>query len=155
MDKDFKMIVLIADDDPDDRFLIKDAFDECNFKCCIHMVEDGEELTEYLQRRAKYSSLIKLPLPRLILLDINMPRKDGREVLVELKSDPIFRSIPTVVFTTSNAEEDILQTYDLGVNSFVIKPSTFKELVTTIKTLSDYWFGLVSMPLQAEAQNTL
>ena len=109
-------------------------------------MEDGEELLEYLQRRGRYADLKDAPLPGLILLDLNMPRKDGREALKEIKADANLRRIPIVVLTTSKAEEDILRTYDLGVNSYITKPVTFKSLVELIKLLGRYWFEVVELP---------
>jgi CheY-like chemotaxis protein len=142
-----KMItILLADDDPDDRKLTQDAFAENRLANILHCVEDGEELMDYLHRRGKYDNLRGESLPGLILLDLNMPRKDGREALKEIKADPELRRIPIVVLTTSKAEEDIIRTYDLGVNSYVTKPVTFKSLVELIKVLGRYWFEVVELP---------
>jgi CheY-like chemotaxis protein len=135
--------ILMADDDPDDRLLTKDALEESHLRNTFETVEDGEELMEYLYRRGKYSDK---PRPGLILLDLNMPRKDGREALREIKSDPELRRIPVVVMTTSKAEEDIVRSYDLGVNSFVVKPITFDGLVDTLQTIGKYWFEIVELP---------
>jgi CheY-like chemotaxis protein len=142
-----KMItILLADDDPDDRQLTRDAFIENRLANSLDFVEDGEELLDYLHRRGKFAHLETAPLPGLILLDLNMPRKDGREALKEIKAHPDLRRIPIVVLTTSKAEEDILRTYDLGVNSYVTKPVTFQSLVDTIKVLGKYWFEIVELP---------
>ena len=142
-----KMItIVLADDDPDDRQLTEDAFSENRLANQLHCVEDGEELMDYLHRRGKFESLRTDPLPGLILLDLNMPRKDGREALKEIKADPSLRRIPIVVLTTSKAEEDIVRSYDLGVNSYVTKPVTFKSLVELIKVLGRYWFEVVELP---------
>jgi CheY-like chemotaxis protein len=141
--------ILIADDDPDDRELTRDALQECRLANDVHFVKDGEELIEYLHRRGEYKSRAGDPLPGLILLDLNMPRKDGREALKEIKANPDLRRIPIVVLTTSKAEEDILRTYDLGVNSYVTKPVTFESLVETIKVLGKYWFEIVELPVEA------
>ena len=138
--------ILLADDDPDDRQLTRDAFAENRLVNELHCVEDGEELMDYLRRRGRYSDLNGEPLPGLILLDLNMPRKDGREALKEIKADPNLRRLPIVVLTTSKAEEDILRSYDLGVNSYVTKPVTFKSLVELIKVLGQYWFEVVRLP---------
>jgi CheY-like chemotaxis protein len=138
--------ILLADDDPDDRKLTQDAFAENRLANVLHYVEDGEELMDYLHRRGKYTNLRGAALPGLILLDLNMPRKDGREALKEIKADPELRRIPIVVLTTSKAEEDIVRTYDLGVNSYVTKPVTFKSLVELIKVLGRYWFEVVELP---------
>lgn len=137
--------ILIADDDEDDRFLAEEALQESRLANELQFVEDGEELMEYLQRRGRYEGS-DAPRPGLILLDLNMPRKDGREALREIKSDPELRSIPVVVLTTSKAEEDILRTYDLGVNSFITKPVTFDGLVDIMRLLGRYWFEIVELP---------
>src|SRR3984885_11617455 len=118
------IIILYADDDPEDRMLVKDAWAESHLANELHFVEDGEELLDYLNQRGKFASLAGSPLPGMILLDLNMPKKDGREALQEIKADQRLRSIPVVVLTTSKAEEDILRAYDLGVNSFILKPVT-------------------------------
>src|SRR5512135_282771 len=120
--------ILLADDDPEDRMLARDALQESRVANRLDMVVDGEELLDYLHRRGSYESLQGTPLPGLILLDLNMPRKDGREALREIKGDPHLRRIPVVVLTTSRAEEDIFRTYDIGVNSFISKPVTFEGL---------------------------
>ena len=147
MERDSNPItVLVADDDPEDRMLIEDAFEESRLANTLEFVEDGEELLDYLHRRNGYSDPSASPRPGLILLDLNMPRKDGREALNEIKSDPHLRQIPVVVMTTSKAEEDILRTYDLGVNSFVTKPVTFEGLVDVVRTLGKYWFQIVELP---------
>ena len=137
--------ILYADDDAEDRMLVKEAWEENRLANELHFVEDGEELLDYLRRNGKYADL-NSSLPGMILLDLNMPRKDGREALQEIKADPRLRSIPVVVLTTSKAEEDILRSYDLGVNSFIIKPVTFDSLVDITKTLSKYWFEVVELP---------
>jgi CheY-like chemotaxis protein len=141
--------ILIADDDPDDRELTRDALHECRLANDVHFVHDGEELLDYLNRRGQHKKLAGQSLPGLILLDLNMPRKDGREALKEIKANPDLRRIPIVVLTTSKAEEDILRTYDLGVNSYVTKPVTFDSLVETIKVLGKYWFEIVELPVEA------
>jgi CheY-like chemotaxis protein len=140
------IIILIADDDEEDRMLVKDALSENKLANSIFYVEDGEELMDFLHNRGKYSNKNKYPLPGLILLDLNMPKKDGREALKEIKSDPNLRMIPVVVLTTSKAEEDIIKTYDLGVSSFITKPVTFSSLVDIMKTLTKYWFEIVELP---------
>ncbi len=147
MKQEGKMIsILLADDDPDDRKLTRDAFSENRLANVLDCVEDGEELMDYLRRRGRHAHLKDAPLPGLILLDLNMPRKDGREALREIKADPELRRIPIVVLTTSKAEEDILRSYDLGVNSYVTKPVTFKSLVDLVKVLGQYWFEVVELP---------
>ncbi len=137
--------ILMADDDPDDRMLTRDALEEARLYNCLDFVEDGEQLLDYLHRRNAFAGLAGSPYPGLILLDLNMPKKDGREALKEIKADPDLRGIPIVVLTTSKAEEDILRTYDLGVNSFITKPVTFQGLVEVMKTLTRYWFEIVEL----------
>lgn len=139
--------ILMADDDEDDRLLTQDAFKEYRVCNDLRFVEDGEELMEYLHGKGKFSDPQSSPRPGLILLDLNMPRKDGREALEEIKSDPNLRSIPVVVLTTSKAEEDIVRSYDLGVNSFITKPVTFEGLVEVVKTIGKYWIEIVELPL--------
>jgi len=139
--------ILMADDDPEDRLLTQDAFEEAHLSNDLRFVEDGEELMDYLYRRGSYSEPGVAPWPGLILLDLNMPRKDGREALAEIRADPKLRRIPIVVLTTSKAEEDILRTYNLGVNSFVTKPVTFEGLVDVVKALAKFWFEIVELPL--------
>ena len=141
--------ILIADDDEDDRMLAEDALRESRLANHIRFVEDGEALMDYLYRRGEFTE--DAPRPGLILLDLNMPRKDGREALAEIKRDPSLRTIPVVVLTTSKAEEDILRTYDLGVNSFVTKPVTFDGLVEVMQALGRYWFEIVELPAGAES----
>ncbi len=138
--------ILIADDDADDRLMAQEALEEARLANELHGVEDGEELLDYLHRRGPYLTLSGTPLPGLILLDLNMPRKDGREALKEIKADPTLRRIPIVVLTTSKAEEDILRTYDLGVSSFIVKPVAFESLVEVMKALARYWFEIVELP---------
>lgn len=140
--------ILLADDDEDDRMMAKDALEESKLANDLHLVEDGEELLDYLLNRGKYTDPATAPRPGLILLDLNMPRKDGREALQEIKAIPKLRQIPIVVLTTSKAEEDILRTYDLGVNSFISKPVTFEGLVEVMKGLTQYWFTIVKLPIK-------
>jgi CheY-like chemotaxis protein len=147
MSKPIKPItILVADDDPDDCLMVKESFEEERVANPLHFVKDGEELMDYLKRRGDFKDMEDIPLPGLILLDLNMPRKDGREALREIKSDPDLRIIPVVVFTTSKAEEDIYRTYDLGVNSFISKPVTFEGLKGIIKTVTKYWLEIVELP---------
>lgn len=126
--------------------LARDALEESRLANDLRCVEDGEELLEYLFRRGKYSDPETSPRPGLILLDLNMPRKDGREALREIKAHESLRQIPIVVLTTSKAEEDIYRTYDLGVNSFITKPVSFEGLVEVMKVLNRYWFEIVELP---------
>jgi len=143
--------ILIADDDADDRMMASEALEESRLANDLRFVEDGEELLDYLYRRGRFADEGEAPRPGLILLDLNMPRKDGREALREIKGDPGLRSIPVVVLTTSKAEEDIYRTYDLGVNSFITKPVQFESLVEVMKTLRKYWFEIVELPDAAPA----
>ncbi len=138
--------ILVADDDSDDRMLIGDAFEEACLKNPVHFVEDGIELLEYLKREGKYADVEGEYLPGIILLDLNMPRMDGRTALKEIRADPALRKIPIVVLTTSKSEEDILRTYDLGVNSFITKPVTFDGLVQVVQVLNQYWIEIVALP---------
>jgi CheY-like chemotaxis protein len=138
--------ILVADDDPDDRLLAQQALEKSRVANDLRFVEDGEELVDYLHRRGKYADPHTSPRPGLILLDLNMPRMDGREVLREIKSDPKLKDIPVVVLTTSKAEEDVARTYSLGVNSYITKPVKFSALVKVMKTLGEYWFEIVELP---------
>lgn len=137
--------ILIAEDDADDRLLAQEAFQESRLVNELYFVQDGEELLDYLRHQGKYQEQAA-PRPGVILLDLNMPRKDGREALTEIKKDADLRRIPVVVMTTSKAEEDILRSYDLGVNSFIIKPVTFEGLVEVMRTIGHYWFEIVELP---------
>ena len=141
--------ILVADDDEEDRMLFRDAFEESllsNYD--LRFVEDGEQLMDFLYRRGAYALPESAPRPALILLDLNMPRKDGREALSEIKSDPLLCRIPIVVMTTSGAEEDILTTYKLGVNSVIRKPGSFDDLIQIMRIIKEYWFGMVELPVQ-------
>jgi CheY-like chemotaxis protein len=138
--------ILLADDDPDDRMMTAEALQESRLANDLRFVQDGEELMDYLRNRGSFSDVERFARPGLILLDLNMPRKDGREALREIKADASLRSIPIVVLTTSKAEEDIYRTYDLGVNSFITKPVTFDGLVEVMRTLGRYWFEIVELP---------
>lgn len=145
-----KLCILLADDDPDDRMLTQRALRKSRLANELHMVEDGEELMRYLRREGEYADPEIAPWPGLILLDLNMPRKDGREALKDIKSDPKLRRIPVIVLTTSEAELDILRSYDLGVNAFVTKPVTFDGLATAIQRLGQFWFEIVKLPNTAK-----
>ncbi len=136
--------ILLADDDADDRLIIREAFEENFVLPHLHFVENGEALMNYLIHTDKD----KCPLPAIILLDLNMPKKDGREALKEIKGNPLYRRIPVIILTTSKAEEDILNSYDLGVNCFITKPVTFTELVRVTNTIGQYWFEISELPKQ-------
>jgi CheY-like chemotaxis protein len=138
--------ILLADDDEEDRLMTKDALTESRLANDVRFVANGEEVTDYLFQRGAYADPDAAPRPGLILLDLNMPKKDGREVLVEIKSDPDLRQIPVVVLTTSKTEEDIVRSYALGVNSFITKPVTFDNLTKVMRTLGNYWFEIVQLP---------
>lgn len=138
--------ILVADDDADDRSMIEDALTESRLRNPIQFVVDGEELMDYLLRQGKFTDREKFPFPGLLLLDLNMPKKDGREALAEIKSNPALKALPVVVLTTSRAEEDIYRTYNLGVNSFITKPVTFDALIALVRELGKYWFEIVELP---------
>jgi len=136
-----KKYLIIAEDDEDDRFLAKEAMNANKSLMDVKFMNDGEQLMEFLQLESNYEFL-----PSLILLDLNMPKLDGRECLKLIKNNPVLKSIPVVVFTTSNLKEDILSTYKLGVNSFINKPVEFEDLKSLFGKLDDYWFGTVKLP---------
>ena len=142
------IVILMADDDVDDRLLAQDALTECRLANDLRFVENGEELLDYLRRRGKFSQAADSPRPGLILLDLNMPKKDGREALKEIKADPELRKIPVVVLTTSKADTDIGRIYELGANSFISKPVSFDSLVEMMKVLGRYWFEIVELPVK-------
>src|SRR4030065_364270 len=127
--------ILTAEDDPDDRVIMREAFLESNLGYDLFFVQDGIKLFQFLHREGSYEDPVSAPRPDLILLDLNMPRKDGRESLAEIKADQNFRSIPVVVLTNSNDENDILQTYELGGAGFISKPVTFQGMVDVVKGL--------------------
>jgi len=138
--------ILMADDDPDDRQLTKEAFEESHLANDLRFVEDGEELLDYLHHRGKYADPATSPRPGLILLDLNMPRMDGREALQQIRADARFRGIRVVIMTTSKAEEDVVRSYDLSAASYITKPVTFERLVDVVKTLGKYWLEIVELP---------
>ena len=140
------IVILLADDDEEDRMLAADALEESRVVNDLRFVEDGDELLDYLFHRGRYSEPDSAPPPGLILLDLNMPRKDGREALREIKAHPDLRRIPVVVLTTSKAEEDIYRTYDLGANSFITKPVSFEGLVAVMRDIGRYWIEIVELP---------
>lgn len=138
--------ILVADDDEEDRMLTRDALEESRVINELYFVEDGDELLDYLHRRGRYSDPALSPRPGLILLDLNMPRKDGREALREIKDDPELRRIPVIILTTSKAEEDVFRTYDLGANSFITKPVDFASMVDIMREIGRYWIEIVELP---------
>jgi len=138
--------ILIAEDDADDRILLREAFEENRLSNDLRFVEDGEELLAYLRREGRFAGSADAPYPGLILLDLNMPRMDGREALRVIKADSQHQRIPVVVLTTSKAEEDVLRTYDLGVSSFITKPVTFENLLKVVQVLNQYWIEIVQLP---------
>jgi CheY-like chemotaxis protein len=140
------IVILLADDDEDDLQMTLEALRENRLGNDLRVTRDGEELMDYLFRRGRYADASDAPEPGLILLDLNMPKKDGREALAEIKNDPRLRKIPVVVLTTSKAEEDVIRSYDLGVNSFITKPVTFSGLADAMKVMSQYWFEIVELP---------
>lgn len=138
-------IILLADDDPDDRMLTKEALDENKLKYELYFARDGVELMDFLYQRKKYCK-DSAPKPDLILLDLNMPKMDGREALKQIKKNPSFKRIPVIVLSTSRAEDDIKNSYDLGVNSFISKPVKFDDLVKVTGQIGKYWFEIVNLP---------
>ena len=138
----------MADDSEDDRFLAREALKESRVLNDLREVEDGEELMQYLRRDDGFTDPAASPRPGLILLDLNMPRKNGREALQEIKADASLRRIPVVILTTSQDEADVLQSYDLGVSSYITKPVSFEALVEVMKTIGKYWIEIVSMPAE-------
>lgn len=140
--------ILMADDDADDRLLTAQALEESRLANDLKFVEDGEQLLQYLRNEGPYSDPAESPLPGIILLDLNMPRKDGREALEEIKADRRLRKIPVVVLTTSTAEHDVLRSYELGASSYIAKPVTFESLVEVVSALGRYWFEIVELPAE-------
>ena len=140
----------MADDAPGDRLLTAEALKDARLINELIFVENGEELMDYLHARGKFAPPAHAPRPGLILLDLNMPRKDGRTVLKEIKDTPSLRQIPIAVLTTSKDDEDVYRSYDLGVNSYIVKPVTFEALVDILQTLEKYWFEIVELPPDRE-----
>lgn len=145
------IVILMADDDDDDYLLTKKALQESKLLNTLCRVRDGEELMDYLHGKGDYQEHQSCNRPGVILLDLNMPKKDGREALCEIKSDPELKDIPVVVFTTSKAEEDIYRSYQLGVNSFITKPVTFEGLLKVIRAIGKYWFEIVELPIKNDS----
>lgn len=142
-------LILMAEDDLDDRLLAQDALKESGLGAELRFVNDGVELMDYLYKQNKFSGAETAPKPGLIILDLNMPRKDGREALKELKANVELRRIPVVILTTSTAGPDISKVYDLGANSFISKPVAYNSLVGLMRSLADYWFNVVVLPGKA------
>jgi CheY-like chemotaxis protein len=148
-----RLIVLMADDDEDDQMFAQDAFEESGLPHNLDFVNDGEALIEHLNHCLESDQPSRTMLPDLILLDLNMPRKDGREALREIKANPKLRHIPVVVLTTSSSDGDIYRSYDIGANSYITKPVTFDSLVDVLNTLGKYWFSVVQLPREGYLQN--
>ena len=139
--------ILICDDDEDDQLLARQALEEARITNTLRFVEDGEQLLDYLYQRGRYAGETgNAPRPGLILLDLNMPKLDGREALKRIKEDPTLSTIPIVVLSTSRLDEDIARTYALGVNSYITKPVTFAGLVDVMRALGRYWLEIVELP---------
>ena len=138
--------VLVAEDDPDDRLMTKEAFAEAQLVNDLRFVENGEELMDYLKRRGKYADPASSPRPALLLLDLNMPKKDGREALLEIKADPQLRQIRVVVLTTSRAAADVASAYEVSATSVITKPVKFESLVEIVRALGKYWLEVVELP---------
>ena len=138
--------ILMVDDDQDDCFLTHEAFEETRLKNPFFCVHDGEEMLDYLHGRDRFADRRTYPMPGLILLDLNMPRMDGRTALQKLEQHPEFKRIPVIILSTSGEEIDISSTYDLGANSFITKPVDFEEMVRTLRVMGEYWFSVVKLP---------
>lgn len=142
--------ILMADDDAEDCSLVGDALREIGRPCDLRFVRDGEELFDYLACAGEYVDGRDSPWPDLILLDLKMPRKDGRETIRDLKADPRYRGIPVIALTTSSARDDVESSYALGVNSYIAKPTTFRDLVDILELIARYWFEVVELPPKAD-----
>ena len=138
--------ILMADDDEDDRLLTRDALEESRLGNPLYFAHDGQELLDFLYHRGRFSDPGLSPRPGMILLDLNMPRLDGKSALRIIKNDPDLKHIPVIVLTTSNQEMEVLQTYDLGANSYIVKPVRFESLVEVLKVLGRYWLTIVKLP---------
>lgn len=138
--------VLMAEDDPDDQLIAADAFRDRLPKHPLHFVQDGEELLDYLMRRGQFDDPVAFPMPALVLLDLNMPRMDGREAIREIKQCAQLKQIPVVVLSTSSADADIAGSYRDGVNSYICKPNSFSGMLDIVETLGHYWLETVNLP---------
>ncbi len=139
-------VVLMVDDDPDDRLIAEEAFAEVGLKAQLFFLSDGEQLLDYLNRRGKYADPATSPSPNLVLLDINMPRLSGMEVLAKLKSDPATRAIPVAMLTNSGESRTVKACYELGASSYIRKPLQFQDLVHSLSNIRHYWLETVSYP---------
>ena len=144
-------LILMAEDDPEDAMLARDALQEAKLLNPLVVVEDGQQLMDYLHGTGAFAPPYPTVHPGIILLDLNMPRMDGKEALAEIRSDPKLRDITVLVLTTSKAEEDVLRSYELGANSFIVKPVTFEGLVDVMRSIETYWFEIVSLPVHQGA----
>ena len=149
-----KVTILMAEDDADDFFLARDAMEETGFPADLRLVSDGLELMDYLLQKGKFANGRKAPRPGIILLDLNMPKMDGRQVLTSLRTNPVFRSIPIVVFTTSGEAEDIDYCYANGASSYIRKPATFERLVEVMGSIGRYWFDITALPNRVDENST-
>lgn len=146
--------ILMVDDDPDDRLLFKEACEEVRLRNPLDFLENGEQLVDYLKRRGNYADREGAPLPGIILLDLNMPLKDGREALEEIKADAELRHIPIIVLTTSKDEDDILSSYGLGASSYIVKPISLDRLMRVVNSIGEYWVQIVEVPtIEGQAEN--
>jgi CheY-like chemotaxis protein len=143
-------VILLAEDDPGDQELTRRALEQSRIRNDLYIVEDGEEALDYLLRRGKYEDPASSPKPDLMLLDLNMPKMDGKQLLKQMRVDPNLRRIPVVALTTSKQEKDIIRTYDLGANSYIVKPVNMDQFINAIKVLKDYWFQIVVLPPRGE-----
>lgn len=138
--------ILMVDDDPDDRLLFKEACEEVRLRNPLQFLENGEQLVDFLKRKGNYASHADEPYPGIILLDLNMPLKDGREALEEIKADKDLRHIPIIVLTTSKDEDDILSSYGLGASSYIVKPISLDRLMRVVNSIGEYWVEIVEVP---------
>ena len=144
-------LILMAEDDPEDAMLARDALQEAKLLNPLVVVEDGQQLMDYLHGAQAFAAPHPAVRPGLILLDLNMPKKDGKEALAEIRSDPTLRDIPVVILTTSKADEEVIRSYSLGANSFIVKPVSFEGLVDVMRSIETYWFEIVSLPVHQGA----
>ena len=153
-DENQLLTILMVDDDPDDRLLFKEACEEVRLRNPLDFLENGEQLVDYLKRRGNYADREGAPFPGIILLDLNMPLKDGREALEEIKADAELRHIPIIVLTTSKDEDDILSSYGLGASSYIVKPISLDRLMRVVNSIGEYWVQIVEVPtIEGQAEN--